>query len=281
MLIRPSQLMLVVLLLFAAATGLRAVRSDGAAPVAGGEKRGEAGRKTPTADRLPLRDAALREALGKPVDFAGINDTETTFKEVLDLLTRQHDVAFEINLNTLARAGIEGVVDQPISSRVLLPRKQIPLRDLLRQILLGASPSADVVFLVRRTAIEITSADAMREELGIAPEHLLPRLVSEDISKEPLGTVLDRLADAADTTILVDVTVQEKARLPVSARLMNVPLDTAVRLLTNMANLEMKRVDNVLYVSSAEKIKALQQSLMQSESSGAGLGGVAPDPRIR
>jgi hypothetical protein len=46
--------------------------------------------------------------------------------------------------------------------------------------------------------------------------------------------------------------VAERARLPVTASLLNVPLDTAVMILTDMAQLQPVLIDTVLYVTTPE-----------------------------
>ena len=51
---------------------------------------------------------------------------------------------------------------------------------------------------------------------------------------------------------VVDSRVEAKVVTKVSARLTNVPVDTAVRILCDMAGLSVVRIDNVFYVTSAE-----------------------------
>jgi len=58
--------------------------------------------------------------------------------------------------------------------------------------------------------------------------------------------------------VLLDTRAAEKARTPITAELYNVPLDTAVRLLAGMVDLQPVRVDNVLFVTSPQTAEALE-----------------------
>jgi hypothetical protein len=50
----------------------------------------------------------------------------------------------------------------------------------------------------------------------------------------------------------------DQAKLTVSGQFANVPVDTAVRVLANMADLQAVRLDNVLYVTTPKRATQLQ-----------------------
>ena len=96
----------------------------------------------------------------------------------------------------------------------------------------------------------------MAEDAPAGGLRLLPR-VTQQFRKETLEKALDDLAEATGFNVVVDARVEDKAGVKVSARLANVPVDTAVRLLADMAGLAVVRIDNVFYVTSADNAKKL------------------------
>jgi hypothetical protein len=85
--------------------------------------------------------------------------------------------------------------------------------------------------------------------------------VNATFDKFPLEEAARELADQAEFTVLVDSRAAEKAKTPVSARLLNTPLDTALRLLTDVADLRTVHLDNVLYITTKENAAALEARL--------------------
>src|SRR5437660_1465785 len=63
-------------------------------------------------------------------------------------------------------------------------------------------------------------------------------LVQGRFDKKPLEEVLKELAEQSEQTILLDAKVGDKGKTAVTAKLMNTPLDTAVTLLADMAELQ-------------------------------------------
>jgi hypothetical protein len=126
----------------------------------------------------------------------------------------------------------------------------------------------DTVFLIRTDRIEITTLKAARAELGLE-ENWFARiglvsepplvLVWDEFRKVPLEKALAALSDSTGANIVVDARVEEKATAKVSARLMNVSIDNAVRVLADMAGLSVVRLENVLYVTSPENAARLKK----------------------
>src|SRR5262249_49008258 len=92
---------------------------------------------------------------------------------------------------------------------------------------------------------------AARAELKLGCDDPLI-LVHECFNKVKLCRALETIADTTDTNIVLDIRVKAKADTEVSANFTNVPLDTAVSLLADMADLAVVRRNNVLYVTSPE-----------------------------
>jgi hypothetical protein len=89
---------------------------------------------------------------------------------------------------------------------------------------------------------------------------MLP-LIQAEFEKRPLEEALKELASSAQVNIVVSAGAAEKAKLPVTASLLNVPVDTAVRILADMADLKPVLIDRVLYVTTRENAARLQEEL--------------------
>jgi transposase len=79
------------------------------------------------------------------------------------------------------------------------------------------------------------------------------------VSKEPLKAALKQIGEDSQLSIVLDAGIGEKGGTVVTADLANVPIDTAVLVLADQAGLKSVLLDNVLYVTTKEKAKSLQQ----------------------
>jgi hypothetical protein len=111
--------------------------------------------------------------------------------------------------------------------------------------------------MVRDDRIEITTGAVQAAEVwGDFNGARLP-LVNATFDKVPLEDAVKELSEQADFSVLLDNRAADKGHTPVSARLRNTPLDTAVRLLADMADLRPIHLDDVLYVTTKENAAAL------------------------
>jgi hypothetical protein len=245
------------------------------------------GKKNPPASdkkgpSVPEREdpaRALRKQLARRINFAGVEEKKgevITLQQVLDLLTKQYGVQFEVNVaafppTTLDDVTPDVVLKTPIAARpTLRPRDNVTLASILREVLSQvpvegvSSPTA--VYLIRHEFIEITTTDAVRDELGIGADHAL-RLVWEDFDNVPFQSALRTLADASGMSIILDrrAVDMELVKAPVSARFANVQADTAVRILANMLDLRVVKVENVLYVTTEKRAASLLTELRATE----------------
>lgn len=83
--------------------------------------------------------------------------------------------------------------------------------------------------------------------------------VDATFDRRPLHEALQELSDLSGTSILVDPRLASVAKAPVTASLNNVPLETAVRMLADMADLKPVLLDNALYVTTKDNAKALRK----------------------
>jgi RNA polymerase sigma factor (sigma-70 family) len=222
--------------------------------------------KAPASAEKLLEPTAISRALARTVDFAGLDDPKTPLSEVLEQWGKQHGLQFDIN----EKAFQAEMVNDPGSTEVVNPRPipamKASLRTVLKKVLARVPVPSGAVYLIRKDHIEITTENALRAELGRSlrsadesgkPADRLPPLVWEDFRNVTLEKALADLAEATDSNVVLDPRAEEKPT-KVSARLANVPLDTAVGILADLAGLGVVRLDNVLYVTSRDNAKRLK-----------------------
>jgi hypothetical protein len=208
----------------------------------------------------PAPQVPLASKLSRQVNFAGFDDPKLTLSEALDSLAKQYDLSFDINDKAFAAEGAPDVFKAEIAQPTPLPamknvRLATVLRKVLRRVNVGESGAT---WMVRDDRIEITTRMVQAAEVwGTFNGPRLP-LVNAVLDKVPLEDATRDLADQAEFNVLLDNRAAEKAKTPVSARLRNTPLDTAVRLLADMADLRSVHLDNVLYVTTKENAAALE-----------------------
>jgi RNA polymerase sigma factor (sigma-70 family) len=231
-----------------------------------------------------------RDKLIRPADFPGCEDPKTTLSEELDQLSKLWDVAFVINERAFRllekhisplhdRWDEEGVRKVKIADEGPIPPMNTSLRTVLRAILDRVDAAAgignvhtEVVFLVRKDHIEITTDTFLRMELGIRNDRPVLPLVWDAFEETPLNQILPRVAETSGCNVVADPKAGEKLQTKLTVQLNNVPIDT-------MAGLSVARLDNVFYVTTTENAKHLREEQAKINADGLmGGAGVAPAP---
>jgi hypothetical protein len=83
-------------------------------------------------------------------------------------------------------------------------------------------------------------------------------LIRRNFIKQPLEAALKELSEHSLINVVLDIRVAEKAQAAVTGDFADVPIDTAVELLANQADLKSVLLDNVLYVTSKKNAKTLE-----------------------
>src|SRR5262249_41583193 len=91
-----------------------------------------------------------------------------------------------------------------------------------------------------------------------------------------LRDALREMAEQAEYNVVLDNRAGDKAKIEVSARFLNTPLDTAVGFVADMVDLRTVLLDNVIYVTTRENAAVLESRLKQEPDS----PDTAPGPRI-
>src|SRR5262249_48313531 len=133
------------------------------------------------------------------------------------------------------------------------------MRLLLGQIKGDDHPEHHGAYSYERDHVVITTtARASNPETWIADGTSPPPTVDVECVDKPLTAALGEIRDHSGVNIVLDQRAADKARKAVTVRMTRVPVDTAVRLLADMADLRMVVMDNVLYVTSSDNAKELQ-----------------------
>jgi hypothetical protein len=214
--------------------------------------------ETPKQDR----GSALAELLRSPVNFGGFDDPKSTFQEVKESLEDRYGLTIEVNEAAFKNEQVNDVLSCPIVEKPISKAKNMRLDRILRRVLLRVPAPSGATFLVRPDCIEITTEAAAKQEIAGDRVGTLPPLVNQTFDKRALEVALRDVSDATEVSIILDPRAGEKAKAPLTAKFTNTPVDTAVQVLADMAELKMVQLDNVLYVTTrenADKIRAEQE----------------------
>jgi hypothetical protein len=149
----------------------------------------------------------------------------------------------------------------------------------LHEVLVNTLPDVGAAFLVRKNHIEITIHasiwehfdETFRLENDVDLKSLatgMPRipLVSAVYKEKPLADALDELSKHYDRTIVLSGHTPEQAKKPVSARLMNVPLPLAVRILARNADLHVIESGQTLIVTTEKEAKLFRPKPVKAKA---------------
>jgi hypothetical protein len=232
---------------------------------------------------LPAAPAAPEKA-GSPIDklHAALEKTITLKIErqplsvAVDMLREKSKINFVLDSLTIQQM-LGFTPDQP-PSPVEANLKDVKVRTALRTIL---SPYSLSFACIGDTVVITTEDMAMLRQMR--------QRVNLDLSKVEFAAALKSLSRDTATNLILDTRVEKEAKAPVSIQLEDVPLETAVRLLAEMAGLKPVRVGNVLFVTkkeTANEMRAdpdLQQPNQPGQPGiavpgGFAPGGLAPNP---
>jgi hypothetical protein len=180
-------------------------------------------------------------------------DANTPLKDALEFIADGAGISIHVDKQAFATAGFQEVEAQPVRMpKILNCRLANVLRLLLSQV--------NAIYLVRDDYLEITPAPTVPGPEGapVLDRSALP-LVYGIFEKLPLEEALRVVSDQADVSVILDAyRAAEKQKIAVTATFKNVPVDTAVQLLADMAELKMVRLGNVFYVTTRENVEAMK-----------------------
>ena len=218
----------------------------------------------------PLGDIpAFQKKLSERIDYQLL--AAITLDKALDDLLAKEKIPYVVNAAAFAAANMD---KDAISKTEIAPfgKMEHVSRATILKRLLEAIPNdggkARPTYLLRPDHLEITTMDAKTiEARGVRtpPEDdiaaamiPLPPLAYAAFEDVPLQEALKTLARTTESTIVVDPRAAD-AKTKVTAELDGVPLDAAVQLLADMANLKLVRIANAYYVTSPQNANRLQK----------------------
>lgn len=210
---------------------------------------------------------SLFQKLNQRVDFPGIEDARTTLNDALEQLSKLYGVSFDINEQAFKMDGLMEVGRIEIAQPTPVPpMNNVRLKRILRKILRRVPSASGTTYYVHGDYIEITTGTFQSVAVwGAYSGPHLP-LVNLVLEKCPLEDAVRQLTDLTDFAIVLDKRAGDKAETAVSARFLNTPLDTALRLLADMADLRTVHIDNVLYVTTTDNAAALEARLTKERT---------------
>jgi uncharacterized small protein (DUF1192 family) len=210
------------------------------------------------ADAPKPRD--YKQLMQQRVDYNGIDDPKAKLSEILDELAGQYDLTFDVNERAFEPEGLKDVLTISVvtDGKPLQKMNGVRFDRLLRKILDRVPCESGATFVLHEDVIEITTMQAVLGGVYANGQRRGLPLVNADFEKKPLDEALKELAKQSEFNILIDPRPAEKVKTPVTAKLKNVPLDSAVQLLADMADLKAVLQDNILYVTTKENAKGVE-----------------------
>ncbi len=190
----------------------------------------------------PKNDTAekVRKALDQPitVDFSGQSLTDA-----VEHLRKESKLNIVLDRFTLQTYGLA-----PESIQINLKLQNVKLRTVLKQLL----SQANLAYVIDGEIMLLTTDD-------MATQRQVRQRVTIDLAKTPLDKALKDLAKETNVNIVLDPRHLEKGKADVTLQLDDVPLEVAVRLISEMAGLRSVKQSNVLFVTTKEVAAELKK----------------------
>jgi hypothetical protein len=190
------------------------------------------------------RSREVRRALDLPVTIEF--EPNTPLSEALAHIAERYNIMILLDPEAFKEDLREpDVANKPIK----LPRLvDVNLRIVLREILNRVQGD----FYIKEGILRI----APRNRVVAAV--LVRQPIEANFAKRPLSDALRELSFISGVSVVLDARAEESAQLPITADLHNVPLETALRVLADMADLKPVAMDNLIYVTSKDNAKVLE-----------------------
>jgi RNA polymerase sigma factor (sigma-70 family) len=203
----------------------------------------------PIGKMIPASVQRIRDTLAKPVSLENGIPVNTTLREAMECLSSNYDVPILFDTQAFKDKGIDVVEDTPVKlSKMIGIRLETILRLLLDQV--------NGTYLIRTGYIEVVPCERAQPEYWRKVRSLAPR-VNVNFTERALDGALRELADQSGISVVIDTRARERATTNVTAALNSVPIDTAVLILAEMADLRLVVLDNVLFVTTKENAEQL------------------------
>lgn len=212
----------------------------------------------PQASRSGGLGSDLRVKLSRPITLEKGIDQNTPLKDALEFLADRYDLNIIVNGTAFNAIGVQKVEEQPVT----LPRlRSEPLGSVLRMLVSQVRGDQYAgTYQIRDGHIEVTTTYHMfmSQDRWAVEGRLHMPAVSLEARGQAVDEALRELADHTAINIVLDARVRDRARKTRACDLYDVPLDTALQLLADQADLGVAIMDNVLYVTERENAREMQ-----------------------
>jgi hypothetical protein len=210
--------------------------------------------------KCELTAAQIRAALNKK---ASLDFESTSLAEAVAHLRAKTKIPFTLDTPLVNNLGlIDGGNNNLQAPTFVLKGSNVSVRAALRKMLepynLGFAIVGDSVY------ISTEEQAAYRQ---------FTQRVNVDAQATPLTRVLQQLADETGVNVLIDQRVEKQAERAISAQFDDVPVDSAVRLVSEVANLKAMQVDNVLLITTPENAAKIRQEEAETNATSGGNSG--------
>ena len=187
----------------------------------------------PNKPESPMTSA--RKALD---EIGDMNYQARSLNDVIDDVKKKAKVPVVLD-NSVFQFGLD-----PTQPMITVDLKQVKLRDGLK----AALAPYNLKFGLTAEGVFISTED------GVITKQMRQR-VSVDCDGTEFAVAAKQLAIDTGANVVVDPRLGDKAKKAITLKLEDVPLETAVRLLSEVADLRAVRMSNVLYVTAPDKVK--------------------------
>ena len=193
---------------------------------------------------VPAKNASPMDAARKALDeVADMNYQGKSLNEVIGDLKDKSKV--EVTIDPMVyQFGLD-----PNQPTVTVALKGVKMKDGLRQVLAPFNLKCGLT----KDGLYIST------EEGLTTKQLRQR-VSVDCDGTAFAAAVKQLAADTGANVVIDPRLKDKANAAVTLKLEDVPLETAVRLLAEVADLGAVRMSNVLFVTTADRAEKLRPS---------------------
>jgi hypothetical protein len=192
-------------------------------------------------DKAASAAEKLREALNALVT---VKIDKQSLTAAVEMLKEKGQVNLVLDTFSIQQMG--WLPDQP-PTPVDVDLKEVKLKTALRRVLepynLGYAVVGDTVVV---TTEQAAVARVMRQRVNV------------EFDKVEFAQALKQLSKDTGANLLLDSRVEKEAKNAVSLELDDVPLETAVRLLSEMAGLKPVRIGNVLFITDKKNAAELR-----------------------
>ena len=226
---------------------------------------------------------------------------QVPLKDAIEFLNDKYDLTILVDARSFDGIGAAAVAlqaeDEVFQRQVSVPAmRNVRLATILKHV----ADQLDGVYLLYPDHIKIVSIhrafalthppvheyQPQDQDPGIDHNELVRSipLVHVSFKEVSLQDALREVELRTNRSIVLASQAGEKAKMMISARFTNVPVDTAVATLAESAGLKMARKGNVLLVTTAERAKEFAPPALPNLQGlggfGFGLGGLPQDPQV-